>query len=159
LIGKTNIEVTLKNDRSLIFTKIKHHSKRELIISLFANTIGWGIWLYFWKVLFTSIAWSFGLQLAYGDWITLGGWEKFGSFLIATAPYGLLLCGVLYIWALQDIWRFRKEIRRNDIHYPTLEQDCLWTTIDAPDLEKARAEKILLCTHDANGELLSVSVQ
>jgi poly-beta-1,6-N-acetyl-D-glucosamine biosynthesis protein PgaD len=159
MIGKTNIQVTLANERSLIFTKVKQHSKSELIISLVANTIGWGIWLYFWKVLITAVAWSFGLQLAYEDWIILGGWEKFGSFLVKTAPYGLLLCGILWIWALQDIWRFRKETRRSDIHHPSLEKDCLWTTVDAHDLEKARAEKIVLCTHDANGELVSAVPQ
>ena len=159
MIEKTNIQVTLANERSLIFTKIKQPSKSELIISLIANTIGWGIWLYFWKVLITAVAWSFGLQLAYEDWIIFGGWEKFGSFLVKTAPYGLLLCAILWIWALQDIWRFRKENRRSDIHYPSLEQDCLWTAIDAHDLEKARAEKIVLCTHDANGELVSAFPQ
>jgi poly-beta-1,6-N-acetyl-D-glucosamine biosynthesis protein PgaD len=159
MIRNTNIQVSLSSGRSLIFTKVKHHSKSEFIISLVGNAIGWGIWLYFWKVLITAVAWSFGLQLAYQDWIALGGWEKFGSFLVETAPYGLLLCGILWVWALQDIWRFRKEIRRSDIHYPSLEQDCLWTMIDAHDLEKARAEKILLCTHDANGELISASSQ
>jgi len=159
VIRKKNIQVTLMNERSLIFSKVKQHSTSELIISLIANTIGWGIWLYFWKVLLTAVAWSFGLQLVYEDWITLGGWEKFGAFLVQTAPYGLLLCGILWIWALQDIWRFRKEIRRSHIHYPSLGQDCLWTAIDAQGLEKARAEKILLCAHDVNGKLLSVFPQ
>ena len=159
MIKAKNIQVSPMNGRPLIFTKVKQHSRSELIISLVANTIGWGIWLYFWKALFTSIAWSLGLQLAYRDWFVYGNWEKFGSFVALTAPYGLLLCGILWIWALQDIWRFRKDIRRGGILYPSLEKDCLWTKIVAHDLEKARAEKILLCTHDANGELLSAFPQ
>lgn len=159
MIKTKNIQVSPMNGRPLIFTKVKQHSKSELIISLVANTIGWGIWLYFWKVLLTSIAWSLGIQLAYRDWFVYGSWEKFETFVVQTAPYGLFLCCILLIWALQDIWRFRKDTRRGGIRYPTLEQDCLWTKVSAPDLEKARTQKILMCTHDANGELCSVLPQ
>lgn len=148
-----NIQVSLLNERPLIFSKVRQSSNSEFIISIVANTVGWGIWLYFWKVLFTSIAWSLGLQLAYQDWILFGGWKKFESFVEQTAPYGLTLCCLLWIWALQDIWRFRKEIRRRDILRPSLEKDCHWTKMSPKELEGARREKILLCTHDAHGEL------
>ena len=155
--SEKNIQVTLLNDRPLIFKKVRHHSRSELYISLLTNALGWAIWLYFWKVLLTSIAWYFGLRLAYDEWVIYGGWKALVLFLEFTAPYGLALCLVLWVWAIQDIWRFQKDIRRRDVRYPSIQADLLWTTISRQDLEKARTEKILKCAHDANGELSYVA--
>jgi poly-beta-1,6-N-acetyl-D-glucosamine biosynthesis protein PgaD len=151
-----NIQVTLIDDRSLIYSKIKHHSKSELVISLITNTIGWGIWLYFWKVLFTSMAWYFGLNLAYQDWIIYGGWRKFLTFFEYTAPFGLALCCVLLIWAMQDIWRFKTERRRSGIRRPSIEKDVQWTKLSLKELKQARSEKVLKCHHNSEGEIVSV---
>lgn len=151
-----NIQVTLLNERSLIFSRVRHHSKSELIISLITNAVGWGIWLYFWKVLFTSLAWYFGINLAYQDWIVYGGWKKFMTFFEYTAPFGLALCCVLIIWALQDIWRFKTERRRSSILYPSIEKDLTWTKLTLDELRKARAFKVMRCYHNADGEIIRV---
>lgn len=157
--SKKNIQVTVVNNRPLIFTQVRHNSRSEQAISMIANAIGWIIWLYFWKVLITSLAWYLGLRLAYDEWIVYGGWKALGTFLEFTAPYGLALCLVLWLWALQDIWRFRKEIRRVDIRYPSLKKDCLWTNVSPGGLQKARTHKILACRHDAFGKLTAISDQ
>ena len=47
------------------------------------------------------------------------------------------------------------EKRRVDIRFPSIEEDCFWTTIKPPELQVARFEKILMCTYSAEGELLS----
>jgi poly-beta-1,6-N-acetyl-D-glucosamine biosynthesis protein PgaD len=154
-----NIQVSLINNRPLIFNRVQHNSKSEFVISVITNTLGWIIWLYLWKVLITSIAWYFGLRLAYDEWIVYGGWEALGNFLEFTAPYGLALCAVLWIWAMQDIWRFRRELRRKDINFPSLEKDCLWTSVGPEALKNARTHKILACMHNTQGELTCVSDQ
>jgi poly-beta-1,6-N-acetyl-D-glucosamine biosynthesis protein PgaD len=155
----SHIQVSLLNDHPLIFTHARQDSKSEWAISLLIDAAGWGIWLYLWKVLITSVAWYFGLNLAYQEWGSHSGLKQFLSFVDHVAPYGLVLCFALWLWALQDIWRFRKEIRRSDVIYPSLEKDCQWTKISPQELEKVRTEKILLCTHDANGELMAALPQ
>jgi hypothetical protein len=159
MIKEKNIQVTLLNNRPLIFNRVQHTSKSELVVSVITNAIGWMIWLYFWKVLITSIAWYFGLRLAYDEWIVYGGWSAFLDFLETSAPYGLALCAILWLWAMQDIWRFRTEFRRKDIDYPSLKKDCLWTSVGPEALQNARTHKILACKHNAQGELISVSDQ
>ncbi|MBT8536119.1 poly-beta-1,6-N-acetyl-D-glucosamine biosynthesis protein PgaD [Polynucleobacter paneuropaeus] len=154
-----NIQVTVVNNRPLIFTKVRHNSRSEQVISMIANAIGWIIWLYFWKVLLISLAWYLGLRLAYDEWIVYGGWKALTTFAEETAPYGLALCAVLWLWALQDIWRFRKELRRKDVDYPSVKKDCLWTSVDPEVLQNARTHKILACQHDAHGQLIAISDQ
>jgi poly-beta-1,6-N-acetyl-D-glucosamine biosynthesis protein PgaD len=151
-----NIRVTLNDNRALIFSKIKHHSRSELVLSLITNAVGWGIWLYFWKVLFTSIAWYFGIQLAYQDWIVYGGWKKFASFFEHTAPYGAALCFILIFWALQDIWRFKTERRRSGIRYPSIEKDVVWTKLNLAQLREARSLQVMQCFHNPDGELVKI---
>ena len=151
-----NIQITLINNRSLIYSKIKHHSRSELVISLITNAVGWGIWLYFWKVLFTSLAWYFGINLAYQDWIVYGGWRKFVTFFEYTAPFGAALCCVLMIWALQDIWRFKTERRRSGVRQPSIKRDVLWTKLSLQQLKWARAEKVVTCHHNPEGEIVAV---
>jgi poly-beta-1,6-N-acetyl-D-glucosamine biosynthesis protein PgaD len=153
---RKNIRVTLPEDRSLIYSKVKHHSKSELVVSLLTNAVGWGIWLYFWKVLFTSLAWYFGINLAYQDWIIYGGWRKFVTFFEYTAPFGAALCCILIIWALQDIWRFKVERRRSGVRHASIEKDVLWTKLTLAELRKARALKVMQCYHNPDGEIVKV---
>jgi poly-beta-1,6-N-acetyl-D-glucosamine biosynthesis protein PgaD len=154
-----HIQVSLLNDHPLIFSHVRQDSKAEWAISLLIDAAGWGIWLYLWKVLITSVAWYFGLNLAYQAWGNHSGLNQFLSFVDQVALYGLVLCLVLWAWALQDIWRFRTDVRRIGVRYPSLEEDCHWTKIGPQDLEKARTEKILLCIHDATGELITALPQ
>lgn len=151
-----NIQVTLPDNRSLIFSRVRHHSKSELVISLITNAVGWGIWLYFWKVLFTSLAWYFGINLAYEDWIIYGGWRKFLTFFEYTAPFGFVLCLILMIWAVQDIMRFKIERRRSGVRQPSIEKDVLWTKLTLEELQKARTLKVMQCHHNPDGEIVKV---
>jgi hypothetical protein len=150
-----HIQVTLLGNRPLIFTHVRQDSKTEWAISLIIDAAGWGIWLYFWKVLITSVAWYFGLHLAYQEWGNHSGLNQFLAFVDTVALYGVSLCIVAWIWALQDIWRFRTEGRRVDTRFSSLEEDGLWTTIKPPELQEARSQKILMCTYSPAGELIS----
>ena len=154
-IMPTHIQVSLLGNRPLIFTHVRQDSKTEWVISLIIDAAGWGIWLYLWKVLITSVAWYFGLHLAYQEWGNHSGLNQFLAFIDTLALYGVGLCIAAWVWALQDIWRFRTEKRRVDIRFPSIEEDCFWTTIKPPELQVARFEKILICTYSAEGELLS----
>lgn len=151
-----NIQVTLPENRSLIYSKVKHHSKSELVLSLVTNAVGWGIWLYFWKVLFTSFVWYFGINLAYQDWIIYGGWRKFLTFFEYTAPFGAALCCILIFWALQDIWRFKTERRRSGVRSPSIEKDVIWTKLTLEELRKARSYKVMRTHHNPDGEIVKV---
>jgi len=91
----------------------------------------------------TSVAWFFGLQLAFQEWGSPSGLEQFLEFIETVSIYGVGLCVALWVWALQDIWRFRTEKRRSDVRYQSLEGDCLWTSIGPVDLQEVRSQKII----------------
>lgn len=150
-----HIQVKLSEGRPLIFSHVRQDSKTEWAISLLIDALGWGIWLYLWKVMITSVAWFFGLQLAFQEWGSPSGLEQFLEFVETVSFYGVGLCVALWIWALQDIWRFRTEKRRSDVRYPSLEGDCLWTSIGPVDLQEVRSQKIIKCTYSPEGELIS----
>jgi poly-beta-1,6-N-acetyl-D-glucosamine biosynthesis protein PgaD len=150
-----HIQVSLLGNRPLIFIHARQDSKTEWAISLLIDAAGWGIWLYLWKVMITSVAWYFGLHLAYQEWGNHSGFNQFLAFVDGVAIYGVGLCAVAWVWALQDIWRFRTERRRVDTRFPSPEKDCLWTSIMPAELQQSRSQKILVCTYSAEGELIS----
>lgn len=149
-----HIRVTLLGGRPLIFAHARQDSKTEWAISLLIDAVGWGIWLYLWKIMITSIAWYFGIQLAYQEWGS-SSLNQLLAFIYTVALYGVGLCFAAWVWALQDIWRFRTEKRRADTSFPSIEEDCLWTSIKPPELQEARSQKILMCTYSPGGELIS----
>lgn len=152
----THIQVSLLGDRPLIFAHVRQDSKTEWAIALLIDAAGWGIWLYLWKVMITSVAWYFGLQLAYQEWGNHSGLVQFLAFFDTVAIYGVALCIAAWFWALQDIWRFRTERRRVDTRFPSLDEDCLWTAIKPAELQAARSQRALICTYSPAGELVLV---
>ena len=152
-----HIQVSTLNHRPLIFTTVHESSRSEKTIAFTINTLGWLVWLYLWKSVITTLAWFFGIRLIYQEWIVYRGWEGFPNFVEEIAPFGLVLCLSLWIWAAINIWRFRQEKRRTDIRYPSLLADSKWTALSELDLKNARSMQIIVCGHSHSGELTSVT--
>ncbi len=151
-----NIRIYLINQQPLIFTSIKKGSLPEKISFYSVNILGVAVWIYLCKFLFAGLIWILGFNLIYFQWIERNGLEGVKNFAGDTMPFGLSLCLALWLWALFNSWRFRTNKRRQDVKLPSLEQDCLWTTVNPETLAAARTKKNLLCGHTSTGELSSV---
>ncbi len=152
------IRLSLLKNHPLIFETIRHRSHTEWTLSIFINTVAWVTYLYLWKVLITGAAWYIGARLTYHEMIEQSGWKGFTSFFKETAPFGFLMCLLLWAWALINIWRFHEKVRRTNNTLPALQQDFQWTDIGQNELKQARSERILICSHNAKGELIGVIV-
>lgn len=118
----------------------------------------WGLYVYLWLPLLTLVAWVLGLDIAYTQMVTLGGFQTALDLWLLFTSVIVIMGGALLGWARVNFYRFRGADRRQA---PAL-TDEIRMAIDfglAPDqrspLHYCRRARL---DHDPDGSLRSVEI-
>ena len=158
MILPPHIKVTPPKGQPLIFTNSSQQSVMNKVGFTTINLLVWFFWLYLLKILVTGFAWLMSIQWSYQQWIDLRHREEFIFLITQSAPLGIGLCIVLFIWAKVNIFRFTGKVRRVSKITSSLEDDCQWINVDLKEISQAREAKVVLCHHDDSGKLIAVKV-
>lgn len=72
----------------------------------------WVLYVYLWLPLLTLLAWAIGIDAAYGQMVTLGGYQIAADLWLFFAAVILVMGGLLLGWARINFYRFRGPDRR-----------------------------------------------
>lgn len=72
----------------------------------------WGLYVYLWLPLLTLLAWTIGIDAAYEQMVTLGGYQIAAELWVFFATVILIMGGLLLGWARVNFYRFRGPDRR-----------------------------------------------
>ena len=124
----------------------------------FLTLLFWLIWFYLWIPLLSLGGWAFGVELFYDEMIVRDGLQAQIELLGLYFLVIFLISATLGVWALVNLWRFRGNERRGA--RPVADAEVLANdfSVTREQVESWRGCKRLIISHDADGNIVAVSL-
>lgn len=136
--------------------------KLQTLKQKYANTIVtlafWALWFYLWIPLISLVAWLFGIEIFYEEFILTEGYHILISLFFQYGMVALIISICLLGWAFYNQLRFRRKDRRKEAPRPSAQAQADYFAVNVDHLKKGRKAKNLIVRFDNTGEIQSIEM-
>ncbi|MBE9502843.1 MAG: poly-beta-1,6-N-acetyl-D-glucosamine biosynthesis protein PgaD [Proteobacteria bacterium] len=136
--------------------------KLQTLKQKYANTIVtlafWALWFYLWIPLISLVAWLFGIEIFYEEFILTEGYHLLISLFFRYGMVTLIISICLLGWAFYNQLRFRNKDRRKEAPLPSSQALADFFGVNVAHLEKSRKAKRLIVRFDDTGQIRNIEI-